>query len=58
VIVAVGLHPAVAWLEGRRWPRWVAASTVVFVLNGAIVTFLAFTWTSITGQAQDLDSIC
>ena len=54
IIVAVGLQPAVAWLERRRWPRWVAASTVVLLLLAAIVGFLALTWTSISGQAQDL----
>src|SRR5882762_6158341 len=54
IIVAVGLQPAVAWLERRRWPRWVASATVVFVLVFAIVGFLAITWQSISGQAQDL----
>ena len=54
IIVAVGLQPAVAWLERKGWPRSVAASTVVFVLAGGIIAFLAITWTSINGQAQDL----
>lgn len=54
IIVAVGLQPAVAWLEQKRWPRWVAASTVVLLLVGGIVAFFAITWTSINGQAQDL----
>jgi predicted PurR-regulated permease PerM len=54
IIIAVGLQPAVAWLERKRWPRWVAASTVVFLLAGGIIAFLAITWTSINGQAQDL----
>ena len=54
IIVAVGLQPAVAWLERRAWPRWIAASTVVLLLTGGIVTFVAITWTSITGQAQDV----
>ena len=54
IIVAVGLQPAVAWLERRRWPRWVAATTVVFALAGGIVAFVAITWHSITGQAQDV----
>src|SRR5262245_40214026 len=54
IIVAVGLHPAVAWLERRRWPRWLAASTVVLLLFAAIIVFLAITWRSIGGQAEDL----
>src|SRR6185503_30902 len=54
IIVAVGLQPAVAWLERRRWPRWAAAAVVVFLLVSGIVVFFAVTWQSINGQAQDL----
>jgi predicted PurR-regulated permease PerM len=54
IIVAVGLQPAVAALERRRWPRWAAASVVVFLLVVGIVMFFAVTWESINGQAQDL----
>src|SRR6266699_858888 len=54
IIVAVGLQPAVAWLERRGFARWVAASTVVFLLFIAIVGFLGFTWTTISGQPQDV----
>jgi predicted PurR-regulated permease PerM len=54
IIVAVGLQPAVAWLERRQWPRWVAAATVVILLFGGIVAFFAVTWTSVSGQAQDV----
>ncbi len=54
IIVAVGLEPAVARLERRRWPRRVAASTVVIALFVTIVGFLTITWNSISGQAQDL----
>lgn len=54
IIVAVGLQPAVAWLERRGWPRWGAASAVVFLLAGAIVVFVGITWQSVSGQAQDL----
>jgi len=54
IIAAVGLQPAVARLERRRWPRSAAASLVVFLMAGAIVVFFALTWQSINGQAQDL----
>jgi predicted PurR-regulated permease PerM len=54
IIVAVGLQPAVAWLERRQWPRAAAASLVVFLMVGAIVVFLGATWQSINGQAQEL----
>ena len=47
IIVAVGLQPAVAWLERRRWARWMAAATVVLALFVAIVGFFAVTWSSI-----------
>src|SRR4029450_2567870 len=54
IFLAGGLPPAGAWLERRRWPRWAAASVVVFLMAGAIVVFFAVTWQSINGQAQDL----
>jgi predicted PurR-regulated permease PerM len=54
IIVAVGLQPAVAWLERHGVARWLAASTVVILLFAAIVGFLAVTWQSISGQAQDV----
>ena len=54
IIVAVGLYPAVLWLERRRWSRGAAASVVVFVLLGLIVAFLAATWSSIMGQAHEV----
>ncbi|HXD18634.1 MAG TPA: AI-2E family transporter [Vicinamibacterales bacterium] len=54
IIVAVGLYPAVLWLERRRWSRSAAASVVVLTLLGLIVAFLAITWSSIMGQAQDV----
>lgn len=54
LIVAVGLYPAVVWLEARGWSRGAAASAVVFALLAAIVAFLAVTWTSMVGQAQDV----
>lgn len=54
IIVAVGLQPAVARLERHGFPRWVAAWTVVALLFVCICGFLAFTWTSISGQATEL----
>ena len=54
IIIAVGLQPAVTWLERRRWPRSAAAALVVFLMVGAIVVFFAATWQSINGQAQEL----
>jgi predicted PurR-regulated permease PerM len=54
MIIAVGLYPVVSWLEERRWPRWLAATTVVTVLVGLIVAFLGLTWSSLQAQSADL----
>lgn len=54
IIIAVGLYPAVCWLEARGASRSTAATVVVFVVGGLILGFLAVTWTSITGQSQDV----
>jgi predicted PurR-regulated permease PerM len=54
IIVAVGLQPGVAWLERRGLARWAGASVVVILLFGSIVGFMAITWSSISGQAQDV----
>ena len=56
IIVAVGLYPAVTWLERRRWSRGAAASVVVLGVVGLMVAFLALTWSSVMGQAQDVIS--
>ena len=37
IIIAVGLQPAVTWLERRRWPRSAAAALVVFLMPGVTV---------------------
>jgi len=57
IIVAVGLYPAVLWLERRRWSRSAAASVVVLTLLGLIVAFLAITWSSIMARRRTSCSI-
>ena len=54
IIIAVGLYPAVAWLEQRGFARSMAAAIVVLTVFIGIVAFLAITWNSISGQAQDV----
>ena len=54
IIVAIGLYPAVIWLERRGAPRTAASFTVVFALVAVIVCFLAVTWSAIVGQSQDV----
>jgi putative heme transporter len=54
IIIAVGLAPAVVWLERRGWSRWLAACALVLLIVGTIITFLVLTWSSLTMQAQNL----
>lgn len=54
IIIAVGLQPAVAWLEARGWPRWVAASALVTVIVGLILVFLVLSWSSLSAEARNL----
>jgi predicted PurR-regulated permease PerM len=54
IIVAVGLYPAVVWLEARGWSRSAAAAMVVFAMFALIVGFFAVMWSAIMGQAQDV----
>lgn len=54
LIIAVGLAPAVAWLERRRVPRWLAAAGLVILIVGLILGFFALTYTQLTSQVQNL----
>jgi predicted PurR-regulated permease PerM len=56
IIIAAGLFPIVSTLERRGWARWLAAVVVVLTIIGAIVAFLAMTWSSLAAQSQDLGS--
>jgi predicted PurR-regulated permease PerM len=54
IIIAVGLEPAVRWLEARRWPRWLAAATVVVLLVATLIGFFVLTGAQLQEQAQNL----
>ena len=54
IIVAVGLAPAVEWLEAHRWPRWLASASIVVVLVAALAGFLVLTGTQLTEEADNL----
>ena len=54
IIIAVGLAPAVRWLEGHRWPRWLASATLVLLLVGALVGFFVLTGAQLRDEAQNL----
>jgi predicted PurR-regulated permease PerM len=51
VIIAVALHPVVRWLEDRRVPRWLGATSAVLILAVICVWFVAAAWSSVTEQA-------
>jgi predicted PurR-regulated permease PerM len=54
IIIAIGLAPAVRWLEEHRWPRWVAAAALVLLLVGSLVGFFILTGAQIQDEAQNL----
>jgi predicted PurR-regulated permease PerM len=54
IIIAVGLAPAVRWLENRRWPRWLASATVVLLLVGTLIGFFILTGAQLRDEAQNL----
>lgn len=54
IIVAVGLYPAVCWLEARGWSRSLSATIVVLGMFVLIVGFFAVMWSSLMGQAQQV----
>lgn len=54
IIIAVGLWPLIQRLEQQRWPRPLAAWTVVLVILGALGLFLFLTWSSLASQAHNL----
>ncbi|RJQ82069.1 AI-2E family transporter [Pseudonocardiaceae bacterium YIM PH 21723] len=49
--IAIGLEPMVSWLVGRRFPRWLAVSSVFAVGLGLLGVFLAAAIPVIAGQA-------
>jgi predicted PurR-regulated permease PerM len=54
IIIAVGLAPAVRWLEEHRWPRWLASASVVLLLVAALVGFFVLTGAQLQDEAQNL----
>jgi predicted PurR-regulated permease PerM len=51
LFLAIGLEPAVSWLVGKRFPRWVAVVTVFVVALGVIGGFLTAAIPVIVEQA-------
>lgn len=51
LFLAIGLEPAVSWLVGKRFPRWVAVITVFVVALGVIGGFLTAAIPVIVEQA-------
>jgi predicted PurR-regulated permease PerM len=52
--LAIGLEPAVSWLVGRRFPRWVAVLTVFFAVLATVGGFLAAAIPVVVEQASQL----
>jgi predicted PurR-regulated permease PerM len=51
LFLAIGLEPAVSWLVGKRFPRWVAVITVFVIALGVISGFLTAAIPVIVEQA-------
>jgi predicted PurR-regulated permease PerM len=51
LFLAIGLDPAVRWLE-RRMPRWAAVTIVVVALAGTVIGFLAAAIPPLASQAS------
>jgi len=54
VVIAIGLEPAVAWLERRRIPRSLAAAGSVALLMVIVAGFFWIAGSSLASQAHDL----
>ena len=54
LFLAVGLEPAVSWLVHRRFPRWVAVTTVFVVALAAVGGFLVATIPVLVDQVSQL----
>ncbi|MGC4081551.1 MAG: AI-2E family transporter [Vicinamibacterales bacterium] len=52
LVLAVTLEPVVRWLADRRWPRWLASTSVMLVLTLAIVGFVFITSNQLAEQAR------
>jgi predicted PurR-regulated permease PerM len=51
LFLAIGLEPAVSWLVGRCFPRWLAVTTVLVITLAAVGGFLAAVIPVIVEQA-------
>ncbi|MEV4316777.1 AI-2E family transporter [Actinocrispum sp. NPDC049592] len=54
LFIAIGLEPLVSWLVVRRWPRWLAVTTVFLAAFGLLAGFLAAAIPVIVEQATQL----
>jgi predicted PurR-regulated permease PerM len=52
ILLAVTLHPVVAWFERRGWPRSAATSLISLALVALIAGFVWMTWSSLNEQVQ------
>ena len=54
VVLAIGLEPAVVWLEKRGVVRWVGATLIVLGIVSCLVVFFAFCGSSLAAQGRQM----
>ncbi|MET0234488.1 MAG: AI-2E family transporter [Kibdelosporangium sp.] len=54
LFIAIGMEPLVSWLVNRRFPRWLAVTTVFVAAFGAVGGFLAAAIPVVVEQATQL----
>jgi predicted PurR-regulated permease PerM len=52
LFIALGLEPAIIWLERRKFPRWAAILTVLLIVSGVIVGLIFAVVPIITDQVS------
>lgn len=54
VVLAIGLEPAVVWLERRGVVRWLGSTLIVLVIVGCLIAFFAFCGSSLASQGRQM----
>lgn len=57
LFIALGLDPAVSWLEKKKFPRWAAILTVVTAVLGALTAVIVAIVPIIVGQVSKLSTL-
>lgn len=54
LFLAIGMEPAVSWLVGHRFPRWVAVITVLVIIAAGITAFMVAAFAALVTQGEQL----